>query len=163
MFRRVWVLVLAGVILIGLWIGLTLFLPRNPDFKPKFLANAVDAPRDDKPLRDAPFDRKTGPNQTTNLGTVGVSYRDYLTPGPYQAIEKAAKAEFGPGTGWGMFYALADESIDENAPAGKMIPVGRMNALFKHGNDAVTIYRFPVEGKVKVRVWHRSPSIFNGG
>lgn len=155
MSRRILALGAAGIALVGLWVGAMFLLPHDRGYLPKFLAGAQDAPQQPGHLNNAPFVKKLGPNWTQNLGTGGVSCHDYLLPGTFDSVYKAASNEFGKGTSWESFY-----TSPENPPIGKMTPVTAMDALFTRKNDAVSIYRVPVDGKVRVRVWHRSPSLF---
>jgi len=150
---RIALLILAALALVGIWCAVV-FLPHPPSYTPKFLAGAQDAPNQSERLQNAPFVKKLGPNSSQNLGTAGVTFHDYLTTASFDATYKKAQDEF-KGQGWESFF-----SFSVIAAPGKFMPASKADALFTRGDDAVTIYRALVDGKTRVRVWHRGPSLF---
>ena len=139
--------------LVALWVGI-LLLPHGKTPLPAFMTGAELAPDQAGRLKEAPFVKKLGPTSSEYLGTSGVSCEDYLVSGNFDEVQGKAKAELIGGAGWQAFFSVPEGYM----PVGKMIPAKVMDALYTRGNEAITIFRKPDGGKVRVRLWHRSPS-----
>ncbi|HTQ11390.1 MAG TPA: hypothetical protein VMI31_15100, partial [Fimbriimonadaceae bacterium] len=72
--------------------------------------------------------------------------------GTFETVDKTAEAELSRAAGW-------EESASSDQTTGIVYPKD-MDALFRQGDRAVIVYRQRVNGQVRVRVWLRSPTLW---
>jgi hypothetical protein len=141
--------VLVCLLVVGVWLTSS----GSAAWKPSFLAKALEVEGEANTIESGPFRQRIGVNSFQSLGPKGVTFQDYLLEGSFDSVEDFAKKELPPAQGWEQLY-----TTPTNAPGS--FKANEMNALFLFRNRAVTVFRQPQGGKVRVRVWTRTPPIF---
>jgi hypothetical protein len=153
--KRLWFI---GAVVLVLLVGFGVWLksPREDPWVPGFLTQAVSvAAKETNRAESHPFRKMISPNHYEVLSSEGVRWHDYLVEGNFASVENTVQSELQRKDGWEALYTTPDSDKASHK-------VTEMDALFVRGGHAVTVYRVPLQHKVKVRVWTRTPPPFSG-